>query len=193
MAKIYYKRSNQEDAYSSPWKRSEALKIRIWEVVWILLIRWLPKKASGWYKMWLRIFGCNIKNRAFIHPSAKIYAPWLFTIGDRSCLGFKCEIYNLGSVEIGERVTMAQYSYVCNGTHNLSDERLQLMVGDVKIGNDVFVGAKAMILPGLIIADGCVIGAGSVLANNTEEMGIYAGNPAKLIKKRTFNHTNHHD
>ena len=60
------------------------------------------------------------------------------------------------------------------------------MVGNINIGNDVFIGAKAIILPGLEIAEGCVIGAGAILTKDTEPYGIYAGNPAKFIKKRVI-------
>ena len=48
------------------------------------------------------------------------------------------------------------------------------------------MGAKAIILPGLKIADGSVIGAGAVLTRDTEPFKIYAGNPAKYIKDRFF-------
>ena len=107
-------------------------------------------------------------------------------IGNRSCLGPRSEVYNLGSVYIGERTTLAQYVYICNGTHDLSNSILPLLVGDIEIGNDVFVGAKAIILPGLKLGNGSVVGAGSVLTKNTDEFKIYAGNPAKYIKERLF-------
>lgn len=184
MARIYYKNINQKDAYSSPWSKKESVLIRIWEVVWTLFIKWLPKKGSILYVTLLRLFGSKIPSHAFVHPTTRIYAPWLLSIGEHACLGARCEIYNLGPVKIGNRTTLAQYSYVCNGTHDLNDPKLPLMVGDVSIGNDVFIGAKALIMPGVAIADGSVIGAGAVLTKDTEKYGIYAGNPAKFIKRR---------
>lgn len=58
-------------------------------------------------------------------------------------------------------------------------------VGDIVIGNDVWLGTRVVVLPGVHIADGCVVGAGSVVTKNlTEAYGIYAGNPARLIRHR---------
>ena len=56
--------------------------------------------------------------------------------------------------------------------------------GDVIIGNDVWIGAEAVVLSGVTIGDGAVVGARSVVAKNIEPYAIYAGNPAKFIKKR---------
>jgi carbonic anhydrase/acetyltransferase-like protein (isoleucine patch superfamily) len=52
------------------------------------------------------------------------------------------------------------------------------------IGNDVWIGARAMVLDGVTIGDGCVIAAGSVVTKNIEPYSIVGGIPAKLIRKR---------
>jgi len=53
------------------------------------------------------------------------------------------------------------------------------------IGNDVWIGARVVVLPGVHIADGCVVGAGSVVTSSLgEPYGIYAGNPARLLRHR---------
>lgn len=180
------KNRHQVDAYSSPWPRGQAVMIRVWEVVWTLFVRWLPKPFYRWHVVLLKMFGCKIHGHVYIAPSCRIYAPWLLEMGDHSCLGTRSEVYNLGPVKIGERTTLAQYVYVCNGTHDLSNPILPLLVGDVEIGDDVFIGAKAIILPGLKLGNGCVVGAGAVLTKDTENYRIYAGNPARNIKERIF-------
>ena len=55
---------------------------------------------------------------------------------------------------------------------------------DVVIGNDVWIGAGATILPGVQIADGSVVGAGAVVNRNVEADEIVAGIPAKVIGQR---------
>lgn len=56
--------------------------------------------------------------------------------------------------------------------------------GAVKIGNGVWIGANATILPGVEIADYCIVAAGAVVSNNLTEKGaLYGGVPAKYIKK----------
>jgi acetyltransferase-like isoleucine patch superfamily enzyme len=56
--------------------------------------------------------------------------------------------------------------------------------GDVRIGNDVWIGAKATILSGVAVGDGAVIGARSVVARDVPPYGIVVGNPARFIRKR---------
>ncbi len=56
--------------------------------------------------------------------------------------------------------------------------------GDTVIGNDVWIGQNAVILPGVHIGDGAIIGASSVVGSDVEPYSIVAGNPAKLIRKR---------
>ena len=56
--------------------------------------------------------------------------------------------------------------------------------GDTVIGNDVWIGQNAVILPGVRIGDGAIIGANSVVGNDVEPYTIVAGNPAKVLRKR---------
>lgn len=56
--------------------------------------------------------------------------------------------------------------------------------GDVIIGNDVWIGAEAVIMSGVKIGDGAVIGLRAVITKDIEPYAIYAGNPARLIRKR---------
>jgi virginiamycin A acetyltransferase len=56
--------------------------------------------------------------------------------------------------------------------------------GDIVIGNDVWIGAEAMILPGVAIGDGAIIGARAVVASDVPAYTIAAGNPARTVKRR---------
>lgn len=58
------------------------------------------------------------------------------------------------------------------------------MKGDTIVGNDVWIGQNATILPGVHIGDGAIIGANSVVTKNVEPYSIVAGNPARFIRKR---------
>lgn len=61
--------------------------------------------------------------------------------------------------------------------------------GDTVVGNDVWIGMNAMIMPGVKIGDGAIIGANSVVTKDIEPYTIVAGNPAKQVKKRFDEHT----
>lgn len=56
--------------------------------------------------------------------------------------------------------------------------------GDTVIGNDVWIGQNATIMPGVKIGDGAIIAANSTVVGNIEAYSIYGGNPARFIKKR---------
>ena len=56
--------------------------------------------------------------------------------------------------------------------------------GDTVIGNDVWIGQNAVILPGVHIGDGAIIGANSIVGSDVEPYTIVAGNPAKVVRKR---------
>lgn len=188
MSKVWLKVAYQKDAATSSWSLKEALGIRLWHMVWLCLFRWTPKKMNFWRLFLLRLFGAKLEN-VFIFSSARIYIPWLLEMKKDACLGPYSEVYNLGPVCFGENSVLSQYSYICNGTHDLSTLRLPLMIGEITIGSNVFIGAKALILPGISIGDGAVIGAGSVVTKDVEAWTVIGGNPAKIIRKRTINFT----
>ncbi len=56
--------------------------------------------------------------------------------------------------------------------------------GDITIGNDVWIGTEAMILPGVTIGDGAIIGSRAVVASDVPAYGIAVGNPARTAKRR---------
>ena len=59
-----------------------------------------------------------------------------------------------------------------------------LPAGDTVIGNDVWIGSEAIIMPGVTIGDGAVIGTRSLVTRNVEPYAIVGGNPARVIRKR---------
>lgn len=75
---------------------------------------------------------------------------------------------------------------LCGGSHDLSSRRLPLLIGDIDIGPDAFIGARAIILPGVTIGEGAVVGAGAVVTRDVAPWTMVAGNPAKVIGHREF-------
>lgn len=183
MGKVWLKIAYQKDKDTTSWSVKEALGIRVWHIVRLLFFCWTPKKLNFWRLFLLRMFGAKL-DRVFISSTAKIYIPWLLEMKKGSCLGAYSEVYNLGPVCFGECSVLSQYSYICNGTHDLSILRLPLMIGRINIGAHVFIGAKALILPGIHIEEGAVVGAGSVVTKDVGAWTIVGGNPAREIKKR---------
>jgi putative colanic acid biosynthesis acetyltransferase WcaF len=156
----------------------------LWNVVWLLLFRGTPKFLSSWRVWLLRLFGCQVKGRPFVAASVIIKMPWNLSLADRACLGDRVEVYNLGPVILKARCTVAQHTYLCAGTHDLSLLSLPLVVGPIVIGEDAFIGARALILAGVTIGAGAVVGAGAGVFKDVEPWTIVGGNPARYIKPR---------
>ena len=132
----------------------------------------------------LKVFGANLSGMPFIHSTAKIQIPWNLTMQHRACLGECTNAYSLGKIEILEGATVAQEAYLCSGTHDFKDPNLQLITKPITIGKNSFIGARAMILPGVIIGDQAIVGAMSVVSRDVPDHQIVAGNPAKKIGER---------
>lgn len=179
-------RRDQSDAYSSSWSLQTRIKIGLWAIVWLTLFRPTPKfwPFTRWRVFLLRLFGARITGNPFISAAARIKMPWHLEVHDRACISPGAEIYNLGHCIIRERANVTQYAYLCGGTHDLSDPDLPLVVGTIDVGADVFIGARAMVLPGVTIGEGAVVGAGSVVTRDVPPWMICAGNPCRTLKPR---------
>jgi acetyltransferase-like isoleucine patch superfamily enzyme len=94
------------------------------------------------------------------------------------------------SIRIGEGCLIAQFCTLVSSNHSLS--RAQRIIDappsadrrGVTVGNDVWIGAGATILPGTTIGDGAVIGAGSIVTKSVAAYEIWAGNPAAKVGER---------
>lgn len=83
-------------------------------------------------------------------------------------------------LEIGNNVTISDARILL---HDASTKRElgYSKVGKVKIGNNVFIGADAIILPGITIGNKVIIGAGAIVSNNIPDNSVVVGNPSKVI------------
>ena len=128
----------------------------------------------------VNIYGCNIGENTFIGPFVEIQKD--VTIGKRCKLQshcFVCELVSIGDdCFIGHGVMFVNDLF-SGGGPAMGNKSLWK---STRIGNKVSIGSNATILP-VEICDNVVIGAGAVVTKNITEAGIYAGNPAKMIRK----------
>ena len=96
--------------------------------------------------------------------------------------------FKKGKISLGRNIIVAQYvsvithSYNYEKSENIKDQKMYCK--DVKIGNDVWLGAYSVIMPGTRIGDGAIIGAHSVVNTDVPDYEIWAGIPARKIKSR---------
>lgn len=118
--------------------------------------------------------------------------PWRISIGDNSCINRGCEMYasfvaGNAEITIGKGVALGPHVKIFSASHDYSTIDLKDIAGSVSIGDDVWVGGGAIILPGVTIGNGVVIGAGAVVTRDIPPYSIATGNPARVIKKREIN------
>ena len=104
-------------------------------------------------------------------------------LGDNCFINFGCVIDETFCwlIEIGDNVTLAPHVHIL--AHDASTKRTlgYTKLGGVKINDNVFVGARTIILPGVEIGENSIIGAGSVITKDVPDNVVVAGNPAKIL------------
>lgn len=114
---------------------------------------------------------------------------WFFssriTFGEDGMINGGCYFENREDVTIGHRVFLGPQVMVGTSTHVIGgpEQRAGTYSGrGVTIGDGCWIGARAVILPGVDVAAGCVIGAGAVVTRSTEPDGVYVGSPARRVR-----------
>ena len=107
-------------------------------------------------------------------------------IGDHTRVGLHNTV--IGPVTIGNHVNLAQGITVTALNHNIAEKGLRIdeqgvSTNPVTIGNDIWIGANAVILPGVTIGDHSVVAAGAVVTKDVPPHTLVAGVPAKIIKE----------
>jgi len=148
----------------------------------ILRSSWIPSSALR--VRLLRAFGASVGSGVIAKPGVRIKYPWMLTIGNSAWLGEDCWIDNIGPVSIGDNACLSQGCYICTGNHDWSDVAFGLIVKPVEIGAGAWVGARALIAPGVILETGAVAAAGSVVTKRIPAWEIHAGNPASFVRRR---------
>ena len=159
----------------------------MWNVVRLLLFRpFATRLFKKWRVLVLKCFGAKIEWSSHVYASVKIWAPWNLEMGSNSTFGPKVDCYNQGKISIGAHTIISQKTYLCASSHDYTKKNFPLILKSIQIGNGVWVATDVFVGPGVIIGNKAVIAARSVVVKNVEENTIVGGNPAKIIKPRSF-------
>lgn len=157
-------------------------------MVWVLLNALFlqnPLNPSSMLKiLLLRAFGGRIGKGVVLKPSISVKYPWNLRIGDFSWVGEHAWLDSLAPIEIGNNCCISQGAYFCTGNHDWNDPSFGLIVKPITVEDGGWVGARAIVLPGVTVKTHSIVSAGSVVSKDTEPFTIYAGNPALKVKER---------
>ncbi len=161
-------------------------------VYWILLDFWLYILNRLAYDMPLHfvrrffftISGMKIGRSSFIHMWTRVYKPSGIEIGNGTIIGDHCFLDGRATLKIGDNVDIATGVLIYNSEHDVNSEDFSPIEQAVEIGDYVFIGPRAIILPGVKIGRGAIVAAGAVVTENVGDFEIVGGIPAKKVSDR---------
>jgi len=162
-------------------------------ILYYLLISKLPNSWWPGGKLYNRLRIACLGGIIRIGKNNKVQRSVYVGNGNQIVIGDNClinESVRLDNVSIGNNVMIARESIILGKMHESADPGIPMVtqgVRDVKttiVEDDVWIGLRVIVMPGVRISTGCIIAAGGVVTKDTEPYGIYGGVPATLIKKR---------
>jgi maltose O-acetyltransferase len=153
------------------------------------ILKLLPLILFPKLNVWLyRKMGYNIDYTVRIYSSVQILGNIKVVIGENTFIGHESIITGgLAGISIGANCDISDRVSIFCGTHEIDIEGKRAAgkgIGkDIVIGNGVWIGYGALILPGVTIGDKAIIAAGTVVHKDVPERSIVGGNPMKIIRK----------
>ena len=128
--------------------------------------------------------------QCIIHPPFYCDYGYNIEVGENFFANYNCILLDVNKIIIGNNVMLAPGVIITTAGHPVHPEPRNSgkeYGKEIRIGNNVWIGANAIINPGITIGNNSVIGSGSVVTHDVPDNVIYAGNPAQLIKIITEN------
>ena len=151
----------------------------------LLAVGAMPMTPHRYRAKLFRRTGIVIGSDVVIYGGAHFIGDSHIYIGDNVFVNSQCFFDSTAPITVSSGVRIADHVRLITSTHLLgpADQRAgKLTSSPISVGKGVWIGSCAVVLPGVSIADGCVIGAGAVVTNSTEPNGLYVGVPARRIK-----------
>jgi len=130
------------------------------------------------------LVGMKIGERTVINQGLEYFSPDRLSIGSGTHINRKCFIDARGFCSIGNNTSISHEVLILTGTHDIHSVNFSEIHRPVSIGDNVWIGARAVILPGVKIDEGAVIAAGAVVTKNVSSFNIVGGVPARIMGTR---------
>lgn len=131
-----------------------------------------------------RLAGMSIGSGSTIHTGARFYNPANIAIGTDTIIGEGVVLDGRDTITIGNHVDFASEVMIYNSQHDIASDDFHAVSEKVQIEDYVFIGPRAIILPGVTLHKGSVVGAGAVVTKSVSANSIVGGIPAKEIGER---------
>lgn len=159
--------------------------LNIWLDFELMLLRWVGHIPIHFIRRWAyRLAGVKIGKGSIIHMWTNFFCPAGIEIGEGTVIGDHCFLDGRAPLKIGNHVDIASQVLIYNSEHDIHSEDLRPVEEEVTIGDYVFIGPRAVILPGVKIGKGAVVAAGAVVTVDVAPRKIVGGVPAREIGER---------
>lgn len=173
--------------YNDPLPRAVKFRRLKWWLAWKLLASWMPYFiGKKWRNFLFRCFGMEMGGHVGIYPTAKIWAPWNIKLASWVAIDDEVNLYSADKITIGTKVAISREAFICTASHDITKPNRPLVTKPITICDGVWIGARAIILPGVTIGEGAVVAAGAVVTKDVPAWAVVAGNPAKVVKQRVL-------
>lgn len=139
----------------------------------------------------LTIAGVKVGKKSYLHSGCRVYEPKNIRIGTGTIIGYNATLDGRDRLEIGDHTEITSEVMIYNGSRDLHTENFDLTLRPVRIGSHVFIGPRAIILPGVTIGNGSVVAAGAVVTKDVPEKTVVGGVPAVKLSDREIRQLNY--
>jgi maltose O-acetyltransferase len=158
----------------------------------LMKLRWAGHIPSHSLRnFFYRLAGIKIGKGSTIHMWASFFEPRNIEIGEDSKIGDHVFLDGRAQLVIGSHVDIASGVMIYNSEHDLESPEFAAREEKVEIGDYVFIGPRAIILPGVTVGRGAVVAAGAVVTKSVPKFTIVGGVPAKPIGERKVKNLNY--
>jgi putative colanic acid biosynthesis acetyltransferase WcaF len=138
----------------------------LWQVTWLAALElffkrwWLPSRLRP---PMLRLFGAEVGQRVYVRDGVHLTWPWHITIGDDVWIGRGVQMLTSTHITIGHDVCISQGAMLMTSGHDPSSGDFKVYDFPIKVGNHVWICARAMVLHGVRLPDHTVVNANGVV------------------------------
>jgi putative colanic acid biosynthesis acetyltransferase WcaF len=160
------------------------LKRMAWHFVNELVLRNRLLPAFGLKPAALCAFGATLGERVRIKWGVNVRFPWNLKVASDVWIGENVWIDSITTITIGSNTCISQGAYLLSGNHDYKSPSFDITPGPITIEDGVWIGAKALVGPGVTCKSHSILCAGSVLFSDMEPYTVYQGNPAVPKRRR---------
>ena len=158
----------------------------VWGLAHLVLVRPSPRPFHAWRAAVYRLFGATLGPQCHIYPTAQVWAPWNLVCDDAVGIADGAVIYNTLPMRLGSHCVISQDAFLCGASHDFEAAGFPMVSAPITLGRHAWICARAVVGPGVTVGEGAVLGLASVTVKDLAPWTVYAGAPARALRRRVM-------